>query len=130
MTANPLRDLPSVDALLRTGAGEALVERARKAGGGGGAARVLAEARAAGEVPAQEGLLETTARRLGRPPSLRPVLNATGVIVHTNLGRAPLAEVAIERVGEVAAGYSTLEYDLAAGVAARGTTTSPSCCRA
>ena len=76
---------------------------------------MLGEARAAGEVPDQEGLLETAARRLGRPPSLRPVLNATGVIIHTNLGRAPLAEVAIERVGEVAAGYSTLEYDLAAG---------------
>jgi len=43
------------------------------------------------------------------------VLNATGVIVHTNLGRAPLAEVALERVIEVARGYSNLEYDLAEG---------------
>ena len=48
-------------------------------------------------------------------PSLRPVINASGVIIHTNLGRAPLADVAIKRVGEVAAGYSTLEYDLVAG---------------
>jgi L-seryl-tRNA(Ser) seleniumtransferase len=115
MTANPLRDLPSVDALLRTGAGEALVGEYGRQAVVATLRDVLAEARAAGEVPAQEGLLETTARRLGRPPSLRPVLNATGVIIHTNLGRAPLAEVAIERVGEVAAGYSTLEYDLAAG---------------
>jgi L-seryl-tRNA(Ser) seleniumtransferase len=48
-------------------------------------------------------------------PRLRRVLNATGVIVHTNLGRAPLAEAAIERVGEAGRGYSNLEYDLAAG---------------
>ena len=47
--------------------------------------------------------------------SLRPVINATGVIVHTNLGRAPLSASAIERVRAVAAGYSNLEYDLARG---------------
>jgi L-seryl-tRNA(Ser) seleniumtransferase len=115
MPANPLRDLPSVDALLRTGAGEALVDEHGRQAVVGTLRAVLAEARAAGQVPDQQRLLETTARRLGRPPSLRPVLNATGVIIHTNLGRAPLAEVAIRRVHEVAAGYSTLEYDLAAG---------------
>jgi L-seryl-tRNA(Ser) seleniumtransferase len=115
MTANPLRDLPSVDALLRTGAGEALVEEHGRQAVVETLRAVLGEAREAGEVPDQEGLLETAAGRLGRPPSLRPVLNATGVIIHTNLGRAPLAQVAIDRVDEVAAGYSTLEYDLAAG---------------
>ena len=47
--------------------------------------------------------------------SLRRVINATGVVLHTNLGRAPLPAGAIERIGEVATGYSTLEYDLAAG---------------
>ncbi len=57
------------------------------------------------------------AARLGAAlaPSLTAVINATGVIVHTNLGRAPLASAAIARVGEVARGYSNLEYDLAAG---------------
>ena len=50
-----------------------------------------------------------------RAPSLRRVINATGVIVHTNLGRAPLADAALERVREVGRGYSNLEYDLAAG---------------
>ncbi|HEY6054069.1 MAG TPA: L-seryl-tRNA(Sec) selenium transferase, partial [Gaiellaceae bacterium] len=50
-----------------------------------------------------------------RRPSLRRVLNATGVVVHTNLGRAPLPEAALERVREVGAGYSNLEYDLDAG---------------
>ena len=51
-------------------------------------------------------------------PSLRRVLNATGVLVHTNLGRAPLSEAALARVAEVGGGYSNLEYDLEAG--ARG----------
>ena len=48
-------------------------------------------------------------------PSLQSVINATGVIVHTNLGRAPLAKSAIERIAAVAAGYSNLEYNLADG---------------
>jgi len=47
--------------------------------------------------------------------SLRPVINATGVVIHTNLGRAPIAAPALERVVEIARGYSNLEYDLAAG---------------
>src|SRR5436190_1360345 len=47
--------------------------------------------------------------------SLRRALNATGVIIHTNLGRAPLAEAALERALEVGRGYSNLEYDLTAG---------------
>ena len=50
--------------------------------------------------------------------SLRAVINATGVIIHTNLGRAPLAATVRDRLNEVAAGYTNLEYDLAAG--ARG----------
>ena len=44
--------------------------------------------------------------------SLQPVINATGVILHTNLGRAPLASKAVEHLGEIAGGYSNLEYDL------------------
>ena len=50
--------------------------------------------------------------------SLRPVINATGVILHTNLGRAPLAGAAIDHIRETAASYSNLEFELAAG--ARG----------
>jgi L-seryl-tRNA(Ser) seleniumtransferase len=53
--------------------------------------------------------------RLAERPSLRRVINATGVIVHTNLGRAPLPSVALDAVREAAAGYSTLEYDPVAG---------------
>jgi L-seryl-tRNA(Ser) seleniumtransferase len=65
--------------------------------------------------PVESCLAELAA---GRRPSLRRVLNATGVIVHTNLGRAPLAPSALGRVVEVGGGYSNLEYDLERG--ARG----------
>ncbi|MFP4324305.1 MAG: L-seryl-tRNA(Sec) selenium transferase, partial [Anaerolineales bacterium] len=47
--------------------------------------------------------------------SLRPVINATGVILHTNLGRAPLSAEAIEEIRQIAEGYSDLEFDLATG---------------
>ena len=47
--------------------------------------------------------------------SLRPVINVTGVVIHTNLGRAPLADAAIERISAIARGYSNLEYDVDAG---------------
>ena len=51
--------------------------------------------------------------------SLHTVINATGVIVHTNLGRAPLADAAIARVASIARGYSTLEYDVEQGTRGR-----------
>jgi len=53
--------------------------------------------------------------RAAMRPSLVRVINATGVIVHTNLGRAPLSAAALARVQDVAGGYTNLEYDLAAG---------------
>jgi L-seryl-tRNA(Ser) seleniumtransferase len=105
-----LRDLPSVDELAR-GAGDPLAVDAARA--------VLARAReriASGLAP---GDLETELRTelaAMRAPSLRRVLNATGVVVHTNLGRAPLAEEALARVVEAARGYSNLELDLREGV--------------
>ena len=52
-------------------------------------------------------------------PSLRSVINATGVILHTNLGRAPLAEAAIEHIRQTAGQYTNLEYDIAAGTRGR-----------
>jgi L-seryl-tRNA(Ser) seleniumtransferase len=52
-------------------------------------------------------------------PSLQAVINATGVVIHTNLGRAPVAAVAIDRVAEVARGYSSIEYDLDCGTRGR-----------
>ena len=51
-------------------------------------------------------------------PTLFPVINATGVIVHTNLGRAPLSQAALSSIEDISRGYSNLEYDIDAG--ARG----------
>jgi L-seryl-tRNA(Ser) seleniumtransferase len=113
MAANPLRQLPSVDALL--GRADAAVERHGRTAAVDAIRAALAEARAAGEARSPEALLARVNELLDRPPSLRPVLNATGVIVHTNLGRAPLAPSALERIAAVAGGYSNLEYDLQAG---------------
>ncbi len=116
MAANPRRQLPSVDALL--GRAEDLTAQHGRSPTLAALRAALAEARDAGEPRAPELLLARAAELLDRPPNLRPVLNATGVIVHTNLGRAPLATAALERVRAVASGYSNLEYDLGAG--ARG----------
>ena len=107
-----LRDLPSVDELAR-GADDPLAVDAARA--------VLARAREeirAGMEPGDLAERLTSELEAARRPSLRRVLNATGVIVHTNLGRAPLAEEAIARVHDVARGYSNLELDLEDG--ARG----------
>jgi L-seryl-tRNA(Ser) seleniumtransferase len=60
-----------------------------------------------------------TRLRTGMRPSLIRVINATGVIVHTNLGRAPLSEAALARVSAVAGGYTNLEYDVARGTRGR-----------
>ena len=108
-----LRDLPSVDALLRD---ERLAGEPRElalAAARGALERARAELRA-GRVPGDvvDGALADLAEL--RRPRLRAVLNATGVVVHTNLGRAPLAPAAVERVA-AAAGYSNLEYDLGDG---------------
>jgi L-seryl-tRNA(Ser) seleniumtransferase len=116
MAANPLRQLPSVDVLLADAS--ALVARHGRPRTVDALRAALAEARAAGEARPAGALLARAGELLDRPPSLRPVLNATGVIVHTNLGRAPLATAALERARAVAAGYANLEYDLDAG--ARG----------
>jgi L-seryl-tRNA(Ser) seleniumtransferase len=107
-----LRDLPSVDELARTTDDPLAVPAART---------VLARAREqirAGSDPGDLGELLAEELRAARAPRLRRVLNATGVIVHTNLGRAPLAAAALDQVADAARGYSNLEYDLDAG--ARG----------
>jgi L-seryl-tRNA(Ser) seleniumtransferase len=107
-----LRDLPSVDELARAVDDPLAVDAARA---------VLERARA--EIRSGDEPGDLTERlqhelRAARAPSLRRVLNATGVIVHTNLGRAPLAEEALAQVVDAARGYSNLELDLREG--ARG----------
>jgi L-seryl-tRNA(Ser) seleniumtransferase len=105
-----LRDLPSVDELTRGVADPLAVDAARA---------VLERAREeirAGVDPGDLGERVRTELEASRAPSLRRVLNATGVIVHTNLGRAPLAQEALDRVLDAAGGYSNLELDLREGV--------------
>jgi L-seryl-tRNA(Ser) seleniumtransferase len=78
----------------------------------------LARAREELQAGAEPGdLVERVESELAaaRGARLRPTINATGVIIHTNLGRAPLAREALERVNAVAGGYSNLEYDLGEG---------------
>jgi L-seryl-tRNA(Ser) seleniumtransferase len=62
-------------------------------------------------------LADAVARQLLRSLqySLRPVINATGVVLHTNLGRAPIAPAALERISRIAGGYTNLEFDIASG---------------
>ena len=116
---NPLRELPSVDRLLADERVQSLVQLHGRELAVEASRRALARAREdllagfeAGDLP-QRAIAELDALLA---PKLRRVLNATGVVVHTNLGRAPLAPEAIERVNEVARGYSNLEYDLGTGV--------------
>ena len=107
-----LRDLPSVDELARAADDPLAVEQARA---------LIDRARAEIRAGADPGDLADRLRHelaAARAPSLRRVLNATGVLVHTNLGRAPLPEAALARALEAGRGYSNLEYDLQAG--ARG----------
>ncbi|MCA1591115.1 MAG: L-seryl-tRNA(Sec) selenium transferase [Acidobacteria bacterium] len=131
-----LRALPSVDALLRTPEAQALREQT-------GAPRLTALARAVTEelraaLQAQPGqaarangdvtrasLLAEAVKRLAHSveqdssKNLRRVINATGVILHTNLGRAPLSQAARLAVSREAASYCTLEYDIETGARGR-----------
>jgi L-seryl-tRNA(Ser) seleniumtransferase len=120
---DPRRRLPSVDQALQRPDVQALVG----AHGRPAVLRALRSAlddlrRQAAEAP--DGLDEAVSALAGEVaarveaagrPSLRRVLNATGVVVHTNLGRAPLSPDAAARVAEIASSYSNLEYDLERG---------------
>ena len=120
------RRLPSIDEMLRAASIQELVTRfghrvtveisrsvldelrSRIATGSFDESQLL---RAIDELPA------VVANRLSHSLkySLRPVINATGVILHTNLGRAPLGDAALQHVSEVSRGYSNLEFDLSTG---------------
>ncbi len=111
------RDLPSVDRLLR----DPLLERLPRELALQAARDVLDDARRATlnggwtfSVADLPGLVEQRVRA-ATSPRLRPVLNASGVIIHTNLGRAPLSRAALDAARNATEGYSNLEYDLDAG---------------
>lgn len=116
-----LRKLPSVDRLLQEESVAELVARWGHALTVDAAREVLDAARQdirdGGECPPEESLAHEVSVRLAAQllPTLRPVINATGVIVHTNLGRAPLSAEARATMDAVALGYSNLEYDLEGG---------------
>jgi L-seryl-tRNA(Ser) seleniumtransferase len=116
-----LRSLPSVDRLLQTETASQLVNQF-------GRPLMLEAIRASldsarlkvqegGSPPSSDILLEEARRTLleWTAPTLRPVINATGVIVHTNLGRAPLSQAARQAMMEVAQGYCNLEFNLEQG---------------
>jgi L-seryl-tRNA(Ser) seleniumtransferase len=109
--------LPAVhvlaDAAARLGAAAprwAIIEAARRAI----ATRRAALVAGGPDAEIDPGDVAAAARELARP-ALRRVINATGVVLHTNLGRAPLADAARAAIEEVSRGYSNLEYDLARG---------------
>jgi L-seryl-tRNA(Ser) seleniumtransferase len=114
-----LRKLPAVDAVLRGPAGEALAGRHGRATAGAAVREALDLARrgiwAGGEPETSEEAIAAAAERILRGRGIRRVVNATGVVLHTNLGRSVLSEAATEAVVEAAKGYSNLEYDLASG---------------
>ena len=116
-----LRSLPSVDEVLARPAVRALAERVGRAAAKAAVRAAIAESREKlqhgvdldGETVPDARVLELSASQ--GAPRLRRVINATGVVLHTNLGRAPLHPDAIRSVAEVAGGYSNLEVDLASG---------------
>ena len=115
------RDIPSVDQILKHPRTEQLLGAYGHAWAVSAIREVLDELRQSlpnlAEIPSDaelENSLESILQKQSQP-SLRPVINATGVLLHTNLGRAPLSQAALAAVESVACGYSTLEYDLTKG---------------
>ena len=106
--AERLRELPSVEQLAQR------LEDLPKGVAVAGARVAIDAARERLRAGGEAGDLEAEARAAVRP-RLRRVINATGVIVHTNLGRAPLPQEAASAAGEAGSGYTNLEYDLEAG---------------
>jgi L-seryl-tRNA(Ser) seleniumtransferase len=116
-----LRKIPSVDQLIKTEIvtdciseyGRPLTLRAIR--------KVLEEVRSrysdGDPIPGQEDLLNRVIGKLASwtAPTLQPVINATGVILHTNLGRAPISSSALQAIQAAASGYSSLEYQLEKG---------------
>ena len=112
---DPRRTIPSVDRLLQDADVARVLERAPRAVVVAAIRSIVEGVRQGGPVPTSWGEAVGELVRATMTPSLRPVLNATGVVLHTNLGRAPLPRTAIAAMTDVAMGYSSLEFDLAEG---------------
>ncbi|HEY3131501.1 MAG TPA: L-seryl-tRNA(Sec) selenium transferase [Acidobacteriota bacterium] len=123
--ASLYRKLPSVDALLQQPQFQLLLERYPRPRVVYETQRCLSDIRAQIQSGLESPALETKLSQLSGlvgdalqksvTPSLRRVINATGVVIHTNLGRSPLAPGSIDSLREIASGYCNLEYDLATG---------------
>ena len=124
MGNNPLRDLPAVNDVLETAA----IQELRASQGHDVIVAVIRDElselrRRVGQGETVDGRADAetvavrVAQRLGRElqPKLRPVINATGIVLHTNLGRAPIAEQAAQAAYEAARGYLNLEMELETG---------------
>jgi L-seryl-tRNA(Ser) seleniumtransferase len=116
-----LRLLPSVDELLNSSSGQQLVQRYSSSMALRSVRASIAQARAqirqGAQCPSSDELLLAAEHMLkeSQRPNLQPVINATGVIINTNLGRSPLSQEALQAVQRVAGGYTNLEYELEAG---------------
>jgi L-seryl-tRNA(Ser) seleniumtransferase len=117
-----LRHLPAVDRLLAHPSMAELIDHYGRGLAVEALRAALDDARAHlrggdGKLPTEAELIGEAGRLLDEwlAPTLRRVVNATGVILHTNLGRAPLSDAALEAIREAARGYATLEYDLDSG---------------
>jgi L-seryl-tRNA(Ser) seleniumtransferase len=115
--SDPRRQLPSVDRLLNDPAVAALAAHAPRNALVAAVRESLERARRGRSGPPPDWAADISERLArGAARSLRPVINATGVVLHTNLGRAPLAQVALDAIRDVSQGYSALEYDLGSGI--------------
>jgi len=115
---DPRRKLPSVSALLERDAIRALLEQAPRSVVVDAVRATIDGARAGSSVPRDDtewAAAVTSALDRAQRPSLRRVINASGVVLHTNLGRAPLAAAAIDAMQRAATGYTNLEYDVETG---------------
>ncbi len=117
-----LRSLPSVDRVLADPALAGMLEQLSRRDVTEAVRGVIAESRdalfAARDVPTNPEALARLAAKSLSPlvqPSLRRVINATGVVVHTNLGRAPVSDAAEQAMSRAASGYSNIEYDVESG---------------
>ena len=116
-----LRLLPSVDELLHSSRGQQLVQQYSRSMALRSVRASIAQARAqirqGAQCPSSDELLLAAEHMLkeSQRPNLQPVINATGVIINTNLGRSPLSQDALQAVQRVAGGYTNLEYELEAG---------------
>ena len=126
MAVSLLRHLPSIDALLRRESLQDLTARIGREAVRNRLREVLMQLRnELGSAPSNgltpESLATEIERRLREDltrrskSSTRRVINATGVVIHTNLGRAPLSRAALTAINEVAGGYCNLEFDLVSG---------------